>query len=143
MFVSPIEFGSPLYDQSVSIRNEILRKPLGLVFQPTDLSQEFDSYHLAIFDSSYHMLGSLILKPISQDVLKMRQVAIIHQMQGKGVGSRLVSYAEQFGKKRSFQWIELHARKKALNFYTKHNYDVEGSVFKEVGLDHYKMTKAL
>jgi predicted GNAT family N-acyltransferase len=39
--------------------------------------------------------------------------------------------------------IELHARDTAVPFYKKMNYSISGSVFKEVGIDHFFMSKEL
>jgi len=39
--------------------------------------------------------------------------------------------------------IELHARKTAVGFYLKMNYQIEPDIFTEVGLLHYRMYKSL
>jgi predicted GNAT family N-acyltransferase len=55
----------------------------------------------------------------------------------------LVYFAEQYAVNNGFQLIELHARDTAMDFYLKQNYKIEGAVFLEVGIPHYKMKKVL
>ncbi len=143
MHISPIEFGTPDYALSIRLRDLILRKPLKMQFQEEDLATEYDSYHLAAFDVDHLVVASLIMKPIDTHTVKMRQVAVADNMQGTGIGSRLVVYAETFVKWKGFDNIVLNARATAKRFYLKHMYTTDDKVFQEVGLDHYKMTKKL
>ena len=89
------------------------------------------------------MGGVLLLKVAGANVLKMRQVAVATDCQHSGIGMLLVFFAEQYAKNNGFHLIELHARDTAKDFYLKLNYKVEGNVFMEVGIPHYKMKKVL
>jgi predicted GNAT family N-acyltransferase len=73
----------------------------------------------------------------------MRQVAVDTDCQQSGIGKLLVFFSEQYAKNNGFHTIELHARDAAKDFYLKQNYIVEGDVFTEVGIPHYKMKKKL
>ena len=73
----------------------------------------------------------------------MRQVAVDPDLQSRGVGSLLVSHSEAVARAKGFKKIELHARDTAVQFYKKLGYTVSGSVFKEVGIDHYYMDKEI
>ena len=143
MTVKSITHNSPAYWQSIELRDLILRKPLGLVYDQEELAQENDSYHLACYNEQEQIIGCLVLKPVSNTEIKMRQVAVAENQQGKGVGKLLVKYSEAFVKEKGFSKITLHARKVAYNFYIKLNYQSIGSEFLEVGMPHYKMEKSL
>ncbi|HPK10341.1 MAG: GNAT family N-acetyltransferase [Saprospiraceae bacterium] len=136
-----IDFGSPLYDESLSLRNKVLRIPLGLKFKIKDIATEYDSYHLGyLLEGS--LVGILILKPELHHV-KMRQVAIAPEFQNKGIGKKLVSFAEDYARFIGFTKIELNARDTAIPFYKSLNYKVLGDSFIEVGIVHSKMIKSL
>lgn len=143
-FCTQIEFGTPECDQALRLRDLVLRKPLGMSFEPNDIAKEYDSYHLACYHVDTHeMVATLILKPISKGIVKMRQVAVAPNLQSLGIGSLLVQASENFAKDKGFSKIELHARDTAVPFYLKAGYTKEGDVFKEVGIDHYFMYKEI
>ena len=76
MFVRQIEFATPHFDQLLSLRDLVLRKPLDMVFEVEDIAKEYNSIHLGSFDNEDQLLATLILKPISNEIVKMRQVAV-------------------------------------------------------------------
>jgi predicted GNAT family N-acyltransferase len=135
-------FGSDLQQESIELRSRILRKPLGLSFSTDELEKEADQYHLGVFRND-QLCGVLLLKPQKMGYIKMRQVAIDTPWQGKGIGKELVAFAENFSKSLGFHHMILHARESAVPFYLTMNYHVEGDVFEEVGIPHYKMSKKL
>ena len=143
MYTQLIEFATPQFDIALKLRDQVLRKPLGMEFYPADIAQEYDSLHLACFSDTNEMIGILILKPISNDILKMRQVAVSPNCQGKGVGTFLAKSAEGIAKRSGYKQFVLHARDTAVSFYKKMNYHSIGDEFDEVGIPHYKMEKKL
>ena len=138
-----IDFASPEMDESLFIRNAVLRKPLHMTYEEGDIENEWDSYHLAAFQPDGQIVGVLVLKPLSSDVVKMRQVAVEQNQQNSGIGKSLVLFSESFSIKKGFKRIELHARLTAVPFYKQLYYQTSGNVFKEVGIDHYFMFKDL
>lgn len=143
MTVIPIEFGTPEYDEAVSIRYEILRKPLGLQFSVAQLEKEWVDFHFACYADDATMIGCLILAKLDDKVLKMRQVAVKEKLQGAGVGKALVEASEVFSASAGFEAIELNARMTAVPFYEKLGYEKIGNTFTEVGIEHQKMVKKL
>lgn len=138
-----VAFGTPEYHETVLLRNDVLRKPLGLQFSAEDLATEYDSFHLVLYDEALELAACLVLKPLTEDTAKMRQVAVREKYQGKGIGKRLVLLSEIFLKRRGFSKLELHARKNVVPFYEKLNYTAIGDEFEEVGIPHFKMIKNL
>lgn len=136
------EFGSRIQIQSIGLRVEVLRKPLGMQFDPADLAAEKEEIHLVALDGSL-VCGCMLLKDLGNGEMKMRQVAVISHLQGKGIGRQLVQYAEALCREKGFTIITLHAREEALKFYETQNYLADGDPFVEVGITHYKMYKRL
>ncbi|MES2962851.1 MAG: GNAT family N-acetyltransferase [Bdellovibrionota bacterium] len=137
-----IPYGSPDYERTVSLRHEVLRKPLGLEFDQAFLAQEKDPAHthVAAFDGT-SLVGCLILTDAGGGSLKMRQVAVAANQQGKGVGRALVEFSEKFGHERGFREMVLNARETAVPFYLALDYEPVGETFTEVGIPHRKMRK--
>ncbi|MFN0174781.1 MAG: GNAT family N-acetyltransferase [Saprospiraceae bacterium] len=141
--IHQIEFATPEYDESVGLRYEVLRKPLGLEYLPEQLSVEWSDIHLAAFDSRGKMIGILLLSPVDKQEVKMRQVAVEPKQQGKGVGAALVTASEDIARSLNFKKMTLHAREAAAPFYLRLGYQTVGDQFEEVSIPHFKMVKML
>jgi GNAT superfamily N-acetyltransferase len=137
-----VAHGSDEYRQTVALRDEVLRKPLGLRFAPKGLAAEEDSFHLACWDGDA-LAGCLVLKPLSRRRIRMRQLAVAPPRQGRGLGKALVNFAESFARRRGYQEMVVHARETAVGFYEKLGYMKEGRRFTEVTLPHFGMRKVL
>ena len=135
-----IVHGSDEYEETVALRDEVLRKPLGLSYDPTELAGEKESFHFALRDG-VELVACLVLKPLDERCIKMRQLAVRENVQGKGLGRELVNYAHSFAKGRGYEEIVLHARETARGFYEKLGYEAEADSFTEVGLPHLIMRK--
>lgn len=142
MRCGPIVHGSPDYDATVALRDEVLRKPLGLRFTEEQLRAESEDHHLGGFLDG-RLVACLILTPRGSGTLRMRQVAVAADLQHQGLGTRLVQYAEQFAAERGYVEIAAHARDKAVPFYEKLGYEVTGDRFVEVGIPHVTVRKRL
>ncbi|QDK45760.1 GNAT family N-acetyltransferase [Bdellovibrio sp. ZAP7] len=140
--VKEIKYASSEYQLEVNLRHEVLRKPLGLKFSQEDLRAEKDDVHLGAFRGKA-LFGCLLLRKVSDTVVKMRQVAVDPHAQGTGVGRILVEASEAKARELRYKEIELNARETAVPFYLKLGYEVVGETFGEVGLPHKKMRKSL
>src|SRR5690606_31769604 len=120
----------------------ILRKPLGLQFSDDELEEEYDQFHLAaIYENC--VIGILLLQIIDPQRIKMRQVAVKQNLQGKGIGKAIVLFSEKFALEKGFLKLGLHARMEAVPFYKKLGYETFGEKFMEVNIPHYFMSKQL
>ena len=137
-----VEHGSGEYEETVALRDEVLRNPLGLSYDPAELAGEKESFHLALREGN-ELVACLVLKPLDERCIKMRQLAVRESSQGKGCGRELVNYAESFVRELGYAEIVLHARETARGFYWKLGYVAEGDFFTEVGLPHLAMRKKL
>jgi len=138
-----IEHRSPEYEDLISLRDKILREPLGLKFLDTDLAKENDSLHLAGYTDDQKLMCCLVLKPISEKTIKMRQVAVAETAQGKGWGTALVKESERIAKEKGYHKMICHARDHAIPFYMKLDYFKVGDEFEEVTVKHFRMEKNL
>jgi len=133
---------SPAYRETVALRDEILRRPLGLVFTPEQLAAEHGFWHLVAYQED-RLVACLFLAPKGSGVVQMRQVAVRADRQGQGLGKILVAYSEQVARERGMTEMVLHARENAVAFYLRCGYEKVGEPFEEVGLRHWHMRKAL
>jgi GNAT superfamily N-acetyltransferase len=138
-----IEFGTPEYDEAVRLRYEVLREPLGLDFTAEQLAEEYLDHHLGIYLPQGGLAGYLSFKSVDEHDLKMRQVAVAPNLQGKGIGAQLVLASEQYAKRLGATRIFMHARLTAVSFYEKLNYTKVGAQFEEVGISHFKLEKEI
>ena len=142
MEIKEIKYRSAEYEQSLILRDKILRKPLGMSLTKEFCLQDNEDFILGMFEKN-RIKAVLHLKPLPNSVFKMRQVAVDESLQGKGLGSRLVLFSEEFARKKSCKKIVLHARETAVSFYKKLNYKIDDKQFFEIGIPHFKAEKEL
>ena len=135
-------FASPAYALSISLRHSILRAPLGLNFTLAELQLEHEQIHLGAWHID-ELVGCLVLAPIDQYAVRMRQVAVREDFQQKGVGTALVRYSEEVAREHDVNTLTLHARKSAVPFYQKLGYQEDAEEFMEVGIPHIRMWLSL
>jgi N-acetylglutamate synthase-like GNAT family acetyltransferase len=142
MPIKQIDHGSFEYDQMVKLRQEILRKPLNLSLENTELDREKNDILIAALDEDV-MLGCCLLTPVEGSVVRLRQMAVQNNLQGKGVGAAMMNYAENLARDKGYKKLMMHARKTAVGFYEKLGYKTVGKEFTEVRLPHFIMEKSL
>ena len=145
---SPLTFrlvphGSIAYEETIALRDAILRRPLGLTFDPEQLGAEGADYHLAAYDADEHLVACLVLTPKESGEMKMRQVAVSDALQGKGIGRRLGIESERVARELGYSEMTLNARAQVVPFYEKLDYEVVGEPFEEVTIPHRAMRKRI
>ncbi len=142
MALKIIDHGSPEYRQMIRLRDDILRKPLGLQFTPEELEQEKDNMLIGAFEDEV-MLGCCMLVEENPATVRLRQMAVINDLQGKGIGRALMNFAENLARDRGYKTLSMHARKNVVGFYEKMGYVVVGNEFQEITIPHVIMEKKL
>jgi ribosomal protein S18 acetylase RimI-like enzyme len=137
-----IDHGSKEYKQMIDLRHQVLRKPLGLEFTKEELEREKNDMLIAAYEDD-RMLGCCILTEVEPDKVRLRQMAVISGLQGKGIGRVLMQFAENLARDRGYKKLTMHARKAVIGFYEKLGYKVVGEEFEEVTIPHYVMEKSL
>ncbi len=88
-------------------------------------------------------MAVLLLQPVDEQTLQMRQVAVRPASQGTGIGSQLIAFAEEFALQHGYRLMMAHARGTALGFYLWMGYTAEGEEFMEQTIPHRLVTKTL
>jgi len=143
--ISEIAHRSGAYEQAVRLRDEVLRRPLGLGFTSQELDDEAASHHVVAVeeDGDDACVGCLVLLPVDAQVVRVRQVAVRPDRQRRGIGAALVAFAEQAARARGYREIVAHVREPAIPFYARLGYEISGSRFVEVTLPHFLMRKII
>ncbi|MCX7591512.1 MAG: GNAT family N-acetyltransferase [Kiritimatiellae bacterium] len=126
----------------MALRNEILRQPLGLSLSRAELEGESDSFHVVALHNN-RVVGCVVLKPLGEARVRMRQLCVDPLYRGCGIGKALVQSAERLAAESGFTEVVLHARKQVVSFYEKLGYTPEGEFFVEVGIPHRRMRKKI
>lgn len=142
MALKIIDHGSDEYKQMVELRYQILRKPLGLEFLQAELDKEKDDILIGAFDDD-KLEGCCMLTNAGNKTVRLRQMAVLAGLQGKGLGRSLMQFAENISRDMGYRKITMHARSTAIGFYEKLGYATTGDEFIEVSIPHYTMEKAL
>jgi ribosomal protein S18 acetylase RimI-like enzyme len=135
-------YGSDDYRAERALRQEVLRRPLGLDLYAEDLAAEKEQWHFGVFDGAL-LVASVIAAPVGPGEAKIRQMAVAAAAQGRGVGRQLMTAMEVQLRQRGIRHVWLHARLSAAEFYRKLGYVPVGEPFVEVGLPHVQMEKRL
>jgi N-acetylglutamate synthase-like GNAT family acetyltransferase len=142
MALKIIDYGTHEYRQMVKLRDDLLRKPLGLTFTKEELESEKENMLIAAFEDD-DILGCCMLVEKDAETTRLRQMAVLNNLQGKGVGSAILQFAENLARDRGYKKIIMHARKNTAEFFEKCGYKVSGTEFIELTIPHYQMIKEL
>jgi GNAT superfamily N-acetyltransferase len=142
MALKILDHGSPEYRQMLKLRDDILRKPLGLTFDDDEIEEEKENLLIGAFEEE-DMLGCCMLVEESPTSVRLRQMAVLNDLQGKGIGRALMQFAENLARDRGYKVLTMHARNNAIGFYEKMGYRKKGDEFIEVTISHYVMEKEL
>ena len=124
--------GGSYYEETVRLRQRILRDPLGLVLDTS--GDEARTFFIAVEND-------VVVGTVALEGNRLRAMAV--DTQARGVGRALVQRLEEEARARGITQIELHARITARGFYAKLGYLEHGEEFTEVTIPHIAMRKSL
>lgn len=136
-----IAYDSDLYRAELILRDEVLRKPIGLKL-PERMEDEAACRHFGLVGEE-RLLACLIAVPLGPEGVRIRQMAVQPHLQGRGLGRKLMESAEQELVHSGIIHFMLHARDHAVGFYRKLGYASVGGPFTEVGIPHLCMEKRI
>ena len=142
MALKILDHGTPEYRQMVKLRDEILRKPLGLQFSESELEKEKNYILVGAFEDD-EILGCCMIVEKESHKAKLRQMAVLNNLQGKGIGRALILFAENLARDHGYKIISMHARKNTVAFFEKMGYMVTSEEFIELTIPHVEMEKEL
>ena len=134
-----IEYGSDEHKAAINLRKEVLYEARRI--SPKDYNEQEDHIQIAGFDNDT-IIATCSLVPDGEHC-RMRYVAIKENIQGGGIGSKMLMFFEEQARAKEFKSIYCHARDTAINFYSKNGYKTEGEMFEQVTIPHIKMRKIL
>lgn len=135
-----ITYDSPDYRAALELRQQILRRPLGLDLYAQDLSVEANEWHFGLKEQD-ELIATVTLRPDGPGRVRLRQMAVAPSHQGQNLGRQLIEQVEPIARDRGIAEITLHARCEAEGFYTRLGYTRVGDEFMEVGVRHVEMRK--
>lgn len=142
MALKIIDYNSKEYQQMLALRNDVLRKPLGLQLESADTDADQNNILIGAFDDE-KLLGCCMLVKENNEIVFLRQMAVINDVQGKGIGQSLVNFAENLARDIGYKEMKMYARKSVLPFYEKQGYQKIGSEFIKSTIPHITMKKKL
>lgn len=141
IILKQVDYASSDYEKMVGLRNAVLRIPFGRLLKPEELERDKAFTHFAAFNAQSEVVGTVLLSEHSPQEMRARQVAVRADMQGKGIGARLLAHVEEEARRRNYPQMILYARNAAIPFYERIGYTAEGDFFEEVGIPHIMMRK--
>lgn len=138
-FIDP---SNPLYAGELELRYRVLREPLGKPRSAVLFPFEAESLHL-VAEEDGQVRGCVLFHPEDARSGRLFQMAVWPELQGKGLGAKLVRALEEELVRRGFAHVHLHARAQVVPFYEKLGYAVYGEPYEEVGIPHRSMQKDL
>lgn len=127
-----------------NLRFEILRKPWNQPFSSTKDAWEDQSIHVLMLDEKNEAVACGRLQINSKYDGQIRSMAVREDIQGKGLGKKIIEYIEKKADELNLKTITLDARSNAVKFYERCGYTVVGESYLLFGvIQHYKMVKKM
>lgn len=142
MALKIIDYGTHEYQLMVKMRDDILRKPLGLTFSESELEEEKNNILIGAFEDE-QMLGCCMIVENNPEKAQLRQMAVLNNLQGKGIGRALIIFAENLARDHGYRTMCMHARKYTVPFFEKMGYKITGDEFIKLTIPHFEMEKEL
>lgn len=140
--IKKIVYGTPDYETSIVIRNEVFRKPHGLDIKDDDLSSDkvVEMFGAYMEDK---LIATIFLDIVDKDTIKIRNVAILDGYRGKGLGKYLMDHVEDIARERGYTKSVLMGRVSAEKFYNKLGYKTISEAYDYKTVPHVDMEKYL
>ena len=142
MALKIIDYGTSEYQKMVKMREDILRKPLGLSFSKSELESEKNNILIGAFEDD-QMLGCCMIVENNPSKAQLRQIAVLNNLQGKGIGHALILFAENLARDHGYKTMCMDARKNTVHFFETLGYKVSGDEFVKLTIPHLQMEKEL
>ena len=140
-----VQFGQQdAYQDILRLRTSVLREGL-LSYSDAELQSEKDDLHIGLYQfRKAEAIGCCLIRRVG-DWCQMRQVAIDHTAQGKGLGSLLINYFEDYARSIGVSHLYIEALEVAVPFYLRNGYSVlpDSFVNEGSGLVNYRLEKVI
>jgi len=143
MVFKEIVFGTDEYRLECELRDDVLRKPLGLALTAEELAREKDQLHFGLFEPDDNLIACVVVIKLSPTDARIRQMAVSPIHQRRGLGKMLMTELETDLRSRGLANLALHARASAVGFYKTLGYAIIGDEFIDVTVPHFRMVKVV
>ncbi|MDQ3846035.1 MAG: GNAT family N-acetyltransferase [Bacteroidota bacterium] len=118
MDVRIIRHDSVDYKKMIALRLQVLLQPIGVPASYINQEKEKQDILIGAFEDDT-IVGCCILTPISKSVIQLRQMAVHAELQNKGIGRKIIAFAENTSRETGFDILIMHARNPVIEFYKK------------------------
>ncbi|GAP03424.1 acetyltransferase [Fructobacillus pseudoficulneus] len=129
-----------LYDQSIKLRNAILRQPYNKPITTDEIFIEQNNQFYGI-TIDYLLIATFSCYQIDATTVRLVSFAVDEQYQHHGIGSSLLNFAIDDFKNQGYHCMSLSARTSAHEFYLKQGFKDTGKlvVNNDLGIVHPEM----
>ncbi len=122
---------SSLYTQTLALRDEILRRPLGLSIYDENLSYEVENIFFGALENG-KLIGTLNYFVKEPQTAQLCAFAVKNERQKSGIGSQLVVQLFDELQQLNFEKCIVEARDTAVGFYQKQGFTVTAGPIKNL-----------
>lgn len=133
---------NPLFDGAITLRDRVLRAPLGRQSARSEGARDLAGRHFVALNSGV-VVGCLGLFPDGKGSALLRSMAVAPERQGEGIGAALISFAAAWAKSEGISAIEAEARVSAIGFYEACGFHPDEIEYSAHGVPHRRVRKAL
>ncbi len=133
------------FEAYFNLRYELLRKPWKEAKGSEKDDQEDSSFHVCAKYNN-EIVGACRLQFLDEQksVAQIRYMCTSNKLQGKGIGKKMLEFAEAYAFENLAQKVILHSRESAVNFYKKCGYTVIEPSYLLFGcIPHFLMEKSI
>lgn len=142
--IEEVKYGSQRYQQTVILRDHVMRKPLGLSISNDDLSYEKQATVLVAFEADT-IVGTGVYTLVDDSTAKVGFLCVDTTLQKGGIGRAILAEIERRLALSGIKKIYLEARVSVVDFYKTLGYQEYGEIYslKEAPIAHIRMEKIL
>ena len=144
MEIIQLETTDELYSDALDLRYELFFREPNLPREILFDALEEDSIHVAIADNGV-LCAYGRLSEETPHIFKISQMVVRPEMQGKGLGTQILTKITNIALEKCAKEVYLNARLHAVPMYEKFGFEVTGDsyVAKSTGIPHVKMVRCV
>ncbi len=143
LIIKQYESADPLYCQACSLRERLLREPLGMRLREVDV--QYDGHPNMMHFAA--LVGGQLIATVSFWIkmpgAELRQMCVDSTAQGLNVGASIIAHAEEELKRYGVSMIRAHARVSVVGFYQKSGFFDVSQHEEHLGIPHVWVEKYL
>lgn len=135
-----IEYASQEYQKSLLLREEVMRKPLGIQLSDEDIRYDYKRIHIGGYYENELICGCS-LGIFHRKIAHIYSVFVKQELQNQGIGQLLMTFAENYTKSNGVTRLYVEGRKAAKGFYLKCGFSPCGNEYTDMNILHQDMRK--